>query len=259
MKRLEFIDRVVANVDFDISKEDVERVLDVMEDLGMVPPDVCRSYESGKFYDSKKHAAHFHMGKDLHYWEEDNSANESAREIVVKENPIKDLAPIVTGKAERINVPEEPKEHIVGLPGLQFDHFLDMKANNEERRFGEEMSEEDLQKHFKEAPKANLPVKRLNDMSMDEIKDWEKAQDNSTDIYKIAARVKNLARGGNAALTAQGDMLCNTYVHVMKSFYDFASTIVDNATREELIQLIRSHENMPGNLIAAAGVGVKKK
>lgn len=71
MKRSDFIQKVVERVKFDISPEDVERVLDVMEDLGIEPPDVCRLDEPGKYYDSAKHAAHFHMGKDLNYWEKE--------------------------------------------------------------------------------------------------------------------------------------------------------------------------------------------
>lgn len=162
------------------------------------------------------------------------------------------------GKATRIN---DSNDHIVGLKGLQFDVTLDMKANVEEAKFGPEMTEEDLARHFsqKRTKKKKEEPKRLNEMTMDEIGEWERKQDNATDLYKVAARVKNLARGSNASLTEQGEMLCNTYTHVMKAFYDFAEKIEDKTTKISLINLIREQEGMPGTLIAAAGAGVKRK
>jgi len=54
-------------------------------------------------------------------------------------------------------------------------------------------------------------------------------------------------------------MLCNTFVHVLKSIYDFADSIEDKDTKIKLIEIMRRHENMPANLIAAAGAGVKGK
>lgn len=98
--------------------------------------------------------------------------------------------------------------------------------------------------------------KQIEDMSIDELKEWEEKQDNSNDIYKIKARVANLARGGGASLTPVGEMLCNAFVHVAKDLYDFAETISDPAVKAKLIELIRKHENMPANLIAAT---TKKK
>lgn len=160
--------------------------------------------------------------------------------------------------AEKIN---DPNEHIVGLPGIQFDDIMNAKANEIEKDFGGELTEEELERRFnqKRTKIKKVETKKLSDMSLEEIEDWERKQDNGTDIYKISARVKNLARGGNASLTEQGEMLCNTYTHVVKAFYDFAEKIDDKNTKIQLIQLIRSHENMPGNLIAAAGAGVKRQ
>lgn len=124
-----------------------------------------------------------------------------------------------------------------------------------------EMSEEDLARHFKEKPKKakKEKPKQLSEMSLDEIQSWEKAQENSNDIYKIKARVANLARGPGVSLTPQGEMLCNTYVHVLKALYDFAENVQDKNIKVQLTDLIRKQEGMPGNLIAAAGVGVKMK
>jgi hypothetical protein len=86
-------------------------------------------------------------------------------------------------------------------------------------------------------------------MSEQEILEEEKRQDNSTEIYKVAARVKNLARGGEATLTPAGEALCNVFVHVLKDLYLFSETL-DSTKREELYNLLRIHEGMPGKLIS---------
>jgi hypothetical protein len=139
---------------------------------------------------------------------------------------------------------------------------VEQDLNKRESSFGQEMSEEDLAKYFDQPVQATEPkeVPKEPDFStLEKIKEFEDAQDNSTDIYKIAARVKNLARGPGISLTPQGEMLANTYTHILKSFYDFAEKIEDKKIKQELIELIRSKEGMPGDLIAAAGVGVNKK
>jgi hypothetical protein len=126
-----------------------------------------------------------------------------------------------------------------------------------ESEFGEEMSPEELAIYFnEELPKKEKKGKKVSDMTLEEIEEWEKKQDNSNDIYKIAARVKNLARSdGQAALMPAGEALCNVYTHVLKAFYDFADTLPPEH-RVRMYDLIRHHEGMPGNLIAA-GVGTK--
>lgn len=45
------------------------------------------------------------------------------------------------------------------------------------------------------------------------------------DLYSLAARVKNLARGDDASLTPIGEKLCNLYIHVLMDFYEFAETL----------------------------------
>lgn len=123
-----------------------------------------------------------------------------------------------------------------------------------------EMSEDELAKIFKEsrepAPR-KVKEKPLEKMTLQEIEDWESKQDNSNDIYKIKARVANLARGPGMSLTPQGEMLCNSFVHVLKALYDFTETMEDKDAKIRLISLIRNQEGMPGVLIAAAGAGVK--
>jgi hypothetical protein len=137
-----------------------------------------------------------------------------------------------------------------------------INALSEEPSEAGEMSEEELAKHFKEKKegrKQKEKAKRLEEMSLDEIESWEKTQENSNDIYKIKARVANLARGGNMNLTPVGEILCNSYVHVLKALYDFAEKLDDKNVKIQLIQLIRNNEGMPGNIIAAAAAGVKMK
>jgi len=125
------------------------------------------------------------------------------------------------------------------------------------------MSAEELAAHFGETLPAipKKPVKAINKMSLEEIKEWEAQQDNSNDIYKIAARIKNEARGkhGEATLTTVGVSLCNMFTHMLKSFYDFAETIPDKEVKIRLIELIRRQEKVPGDFIRAMHSGVHSK
>lgn len=142
------------------------------------------------------------------------------------------------------------------------DPFQEGKLSAQESSFGEEMSEEDLAKHFREpAPKKKKKrEKEISKMTLREIEAWEKAQDNSNDIYKVSARIKNLARqGAGANLTPAGDVLCNSYTHVIKSFYDFADKIEDADTKIKLIEKIKSNEGMVSQVISALGAGVTVK
>lgn len=127
--------------------------------------------------------------------------------------------------------------------------------------FGPPMTEEELAKHFGESVpvKKKKKEKKFKNMTLQEIEEWEKAQDNSSDIYKVSARIKNLARGGGAVLTPAGDMLCNSFTHVVKALYDFADTVPDKSVRIKLIEAIRNQEGMPASLVAAFSSGVKVK
>ena len=142
--------------------------------------------------------------------------------------------------------------------GYKLDPMQEAKLNAKEADFGEEMSEDDLAAHFNVPPPKKKKGKSLSTMSLEEINEWEAKQNNSSDIYKVSARIKNLARsacGGN--LTAQGDMLVNSFTHMIKAFYDFAETIEDKDVKIKLVELARKQEEVPGSLLSALGVGVK--
>lgn len=174
-----------------------------------------------------------------------------------------------TGKMDRLN-------EQVSVPSVTISPEMNVKLNESERGFGEELSEADLARMFGESGRREKPkpkVKKLKDMSqseinrtspeelqklVDEAEEDEQRQENSSDIYKIKGRVQNLAvgiSGGN--LTPVGEMMVNSFVHVVKDLYDFAETIEDKKTRVMLVERIKKHEGMPGNLIAAATAGVK--
>jgi hypothetical protein len=125
-----------------------------------------------------------------------------------------------------------------------------------------EMSEEELAKMFKEkrkTKKSKEPEKSIKKMTMEEILAWEAKQDNSNDIYKIKARIANLARGPGMSLTPQGEILCNSFVHMLKALYEFTENkVTDPELKISLVQLIRQQESVPGTIIAAAGAGVHK-
>ena len=138
--------------------------------------------------------------------------------------------------------------------------------NKTENKFGETMSEKDLARHFGEpSPRKNkgeIDLSKKNpfkNMTNEEILEWEKAQDNSNNIYKVKARVSNLARNNGSSLTPVGEMMVNSFVHVLKDLYDFVEKIEDKNLRIQLIERIRKHENMPGQLIAATMANVKIK
>jgi len=189
-----------------------------------------------------------------------NAIKEYAAKAV--EEFAKEVATKAEESAERLRgltVGVVAKDPAVSVDGKQLDIFEEGKLNAAERDFGYAWTEEELAKHFGEAPPVSKPKKKpLHEMTIDEIESAEKAEDNSNDIYKISARVKNLARGGNANLTPMGDMLCNSYTHVLKAFYAFAETL-NQPAKDALVLLIRKHEDMPGNVISAAGVGVKTR
>jgi len=75
-------------------------------------------------------------------------------------------------------------------------------------------------------------------------------EDEQNSIYRIAAKVKNLARGDDAHLTPVGEAMCNYYIIVLKDFYDFAEDL-PGSYKQELIALIEHHYDMPGKLIRA--------
>jgi hypothetical protein len=75
----------------------------------------------------------------------------------------------------------------------------------------------------------------------------EESED-SNEIYRIAARVKNLARMEDASLTPMGESLCNLYILTLKDIYNFAETLIE-PNKTVLIELLRSKENFPRSVI----------
>jgi hypothetical protein len=88
----------------------------------------------------------------------------------------------------------------------------------------------------------------------------QKVQD-EYDIYRISARVNNHAvyATGNKNLTAQGRMVCNTYVHTLKAMYDFAHKMRKSKQKDKLFAIIKEQEKAPGDLIAALMSGITLK
>lgn len=99
----------------------------------------------------------------------------------------------------------------------------------------------------------------FENMTKAELEEWENQQNNSTDIYKIKARVANLARKNGASLTPVGEMMINSFVHLFKALYDFSDSIQDKETKTKLIELVRKHENVPAQLIATVTPKGRKK
>lgn len=165
-----------------------------------------------------------------------------------------------TGKTDALN-------ESVYVPGVKIDPEMNARLNESEKGFGEEMSEEDLAAHFRERTKKNTVVHGVDlskkepfkGMTLQEIESWEAKQDNSNDIYKIKARVQNLVAGTGGNLTAVGEMMVNSFVHMAKDLYNFAENVQDRELRIRMIEQIRKHENMPASLIAAVSGGVRVK
>lgn len=125
--------------------------------------------------------------------------------------------------------------------------------NRIEGSFGEAMSEDELANYFNEATPANAVdrmKKPLSKMTLEEIDKWEAEHDNSTNIYKVSARVKNLARNEGAALTPVGEILTNTYTHVLLALYKFADSL-GAADKVRMYELVRSQEGFAGTVINA--------
>ncbi|CAM6004861.1 unnamed protein product [Sphagnum balticum] len=155
-----------------------------------------------------------------------------------------------------------PAETFESIGHIDIKKEADLNAI--ESGFGDQMSEDEVANLFQEKPKVvkkkKLKPVKLEKMNLEEIESWEASQNNSNDIYKVSARIKNLARAAvKSNLTAQGDMVVNMFTHVIKNLYDFADTVPDKETKIKLVEKIRSQEEMPANLIAALGAGVRNK
>jgi hypothetical protein len=159
----------------------------------------------------------------------------------------------VTQKSPYENTPET----LASIGSI--DLMTENKLNAMEKELGGgEMSEEELAKHFGEPKPRKKKEKAISKMSLEEIESWEAAQDNSNDIYKVSARIKNAARMAvKANLTPQGDMIANTFTHVVKGIYDLADTVSDKETKMKLTKFARSQEEGAAGLISALSSGVR--
>lgn len=176
------------------------------------------------------------------------------------------------GHAEHLVMsPETVKANYAEMvPSLGIGQITDaetnVKMNEAEKSFGEEMSAEEVARLFKEPvrkdkDKVDMSQKQpFKGMTLEEIEEWEAKQQNSNDIYKIKARVQNSAVAVSGNLTPVGEMMVNSFVHVLKDLYDYAETLNDKESKIKLVERVRKHEGMPGNLIAAtkSQVSVKK-
>lgn len=122
---------------------------------------------------------------------------------------------------------------------------LDRYFNKKESKTLRDMTEEEID---------CTPIPKLEKL-VKEAEEEEEKSNNSTDIYKIKARVANLARGPGMHLTPTGEILCNVFVHMLKELYDFTDTLKDEKIKESLYTIIRKQENVPNTIIAAAGQG----
>ena len=102
----------------------------------------------------------------------------------------------------------------------------------------DEMSGSDVAKHF------GLPT-------------TGDAQAGPNDIYIINGRVKNKARQmSKGVLTPVGDILCNSYSHILKKLYAFSETLPE-ADKIRLKNILEKAEEMPGDVISASKTGVR--
>jgi hypothetical protein len=132
----------------------------------------------------------------------------------------------------------------------------EQQANKMESEWGPPMSETEMAAIFNEKASDPNEMPKLPN-TPEEAEKWEQMQDNAEDIYKVKARIQNQVPNN---LTPVGEMLVNSYAHVIKAFYDFAPKLKDEMLREEFKRLIRAQESMPGNFIGAtmAQMNVKK-
>jgi hypothetical protein len=68
------------------------------------------------------------------------------------------------------------------------------------------------------------------------------------DLYSLAARVKNLARGEDASLTPMGEKLCNLYIHVLMDLYKYAEGLPE-PHKISLMTLVESKEGFCRDVI----------
>lgn len=127
------------------------------------------------------------------------------------------------------------------------DAFTEGQLNESE---GESMSESEIASHFGEKVKRRKKKKK-EIITKEDAEQYEKEQNESNDIYKVAARVKNYARSGGGQLTPVGEGLCNAFTHTLMTLYNFAETLSED-DKNRLLAVLKEQEKMPAQFIAAA-------
>jgi hypothetical protein len=109
------------------------------------------------------------------------------------------------------------------------------------------MTEQDVDKFLKDNSELMDDLTKLEE---DENQKLEKERFESTDIYRVSARVKNYV-DVEASLTPVGTILCNEFTHFIKAIYDFSETLTQDK-KEELKALLRKNEEIPSKIISLA-------
>ena len=71
---------------------------------------------------------------------------------------------------------------------------------------------------------------------------------NENDLISIAGRIKNILAKEDIALSPVGNILVNSYTHVLKSIYDFSDNLPEPHNKA-LKNLLRSKEDLPKYVI----------
>jgi hypothetical protein len=79
--------------------------------------------------------------------------------------------------------------------------------------------------------------------------DFERALDESNDIYKLVARIQKYVAEENLALTNAGRGLCNTFALLLKELHTFADKIADDGLHKELKAILKKHEQTPKEIL----------
>lgn len=94
----------------------------------------------------------------------------------------------------------------------------------------------------------------MNELDEHELAEKERLE--STDIYKISARIRNHV-SALLSLTPIGIIFCNEFTHVMKELYDFGDSL-EKSKKNELRTILKRAEKMPSKVIELANKANKK-
>lgn len=123
----------------------------------------------------------------------------------------------------------------------------------------DQLTANEMAKQFGEGkPETEKTLPDFSVMTKAEVEEWEAKEYNSNDIYRIKARVQNFVAQDGGMLTPVGQILCNTFVHMARDLYNCAETLPE-PYRTQIADIVRKHESMPANVIAASkNIGRKK-